>query len=60
MLQRVLPCVAKIDLLRCRESDTRAQVCGHEGAGVANETILVVDADTKSQKVLEVSFKKAV
>jgi DNA-binding response OmpR family regulator len=26
---------------------------------VANETILVVDADTKSQKVLEVSFKKA-
>ncbi len=26
---------------------------------MANETILVVDADTKSQKVLEVSFKKA-
>jgi len=26
---------------------------------VANETILIVDADTKSQKVLEVSFKKA-
>src|SRR5690554_5718535 len=26
---------------------------------VTNETILVVDADTKSQKVLEISFKKA-
>lgn len=26
---------------------------------MANETILIVDADTKSQKVLEVSFKKA-
>ena len=26
---------------------------------MANETILVVDADTKSQRVLEVSFKKA-
>ena len=26
---------------------------------MANETILVVDADLKSQKVLEVSFKKA-
>src|SRR5690554_5040340 len=28
-------------------------------SGVTNETILVVDADTKSQKVLEISFKKA-
>ena len=26
---------------------------------MANETILIIDADTKSQKVLEVSFKKA-
>jgi len=59
MQQRVLPCVGKIDLLRCRESDAQEQVCVDEGAGVANETILVVDADTKSQKVLEVSFKKA-
>jgi DNA-binding response OmpR family regulator len=30
-----------------------------QGEQVANETILIIDADTKSQKVLEVNFKRA-
>jgi DNA-binding response OmpR family regulator len=37
----------------------RSHTNGLQGVLVANETILVIDADPKSQKVLEVSFKKS-
>jgi DNA-binding response OmpR family regulator len=45
-----------VELLACGRQ-LRSWWC--EGEEVANETILIVDADTKSQKVLEVNFKKA-